>query len=280
MAQAGNTHLQAGAPQFANPDGGLEGGNGGFAMGAGVRESSPAAEAPVGRLDAAGGIAAAGATTASDAVAAAGAAITSGATTAAGATTPSGATSAAAATAAAGATTASGATASPAPPAPTLPGAANSAAPSPTTSELPPASAAPSAPSAPGERTRTPAYGERMIEEAELLCFANPRPGRPFEISIKLPEFTCKCPFSGYPDFAVLGLLYQPGPRVLELKAIKLYVNRYRDRSISHEEVANRILDDLVEACDPVWMELTADFNPRGNVHTVVRVSHGTRQPC
>jgi 7-cyano-7-deazaguanine reductase len=270
MAQAGNTHLQAGAPQFANPDGGLEGGNGGFAMGAGVRESSPAAEAPVGRLDAAGGIAAAGATTASDAVAAAaaGATITSGATTAAGATTPSGATSAAAATAA------------PATPAPTLPGAANSAAPSPTTSELPPASAAPSAPSAPGERTRTPAYGERMIEEAELLCFANPRPGRPFEISIKLPEFTCKCPFSGYPDFAVLGLLYQPGPRVLELKAIKLYVNRYRDRSISHEEVANRILDDLVEACDPVWMELTADFNPRGNVHTVVRVSHGTRQPC
>jgi 7-cyano-7-deazaguanine reductase len=267
MAQAGNTHLQAGAPQFANPDGGLEAGNGGFAMGAGVRESSPAAEAPVGRLDAAGGIAAAGATTASDAVAAAaaGATITSGATTAAGATTPSGATSAAAATAA------------PAPPAPTLPGAANSAAPSPTASELPPASAAPSAP---GERTRTPAYGERMIEEAELLCFANPRPGRPFEISIKLPEFTCKCPFSGYPDFAVLGLLYQPGPRVLELKAIKLYVNRYRDRSISHEEVANRILDDLVEACDPVWMELTADFNPRGNVHTVVRVSHGTRQPC
>ena len=135
------------------------------------------------------------------------------------------------------------------------------------------------APASP-DRTQTPLYGERAIAEAELICFDNPRPGRPYEISIELPEFTCKCPFSGYPDFAVLRLLYQPGPRVVELKAIKLYVNSYRDRSISHEEVANRILDDLVAATDPQWMQLEADFHPRGNVHTVVRVSHGTRLPC
>ena len=130
------------------------------------------------------------------------------------------------------------------------------------------------------DRTLTPQYGERAIAGAELICFENPRPGRPYEVSIELPEFTCKCPFSGYPDFAVLRLVYQPGPRVVELKAIKLYVNSFRDRSISHEEVTNRILDDLVAATDPVWMQLEADFNPRGNVHTVVRVSHGTRQPC
>lgn len=99
-------------------------------------------------------------------------------------------------------------------------------------------------------------------------------------MSIELPEFTCKCPFSGYPDFAVLRLIYQPGPSVLELKALKLYVNGWRDRSISHEEVANRILDDLVAAAEPVWMQLEADFNPRGNVHTVIRVSHGQRQDC
>jgi len=136
-----------------------------------------------------------------------------------------------------------------------------------------------SAPASPG-RTATPLYGERAIAEAQLICFDNPRPGRPYDVSIELPEFTCTCPFSGYPDFAVLRLLYQPGPRVLELKALKLYVNAYRDRSISHEEVANRILDDLVDACDPSWMQLEADFNPRGNVHTVVRVSHGQRQPC
>ena len=132
----------------------------------------------------------------------------------------------------------------------------------------------------PAETTRTPLYGERAIADAELICFDNPREGRAYEVSIELPEFTCLCPFSGYPDFAVLRLLYQPGPRVVELKAIKLYVNSFRNRTISHEEVANRILDDLVEACDPVWMQLEADFYPRGNVLTVVRVSHGERQPC
>ena len=121
---------------------------------------------------------------------------------------------------------------------------------------------------------------QRAIAEAELICFDNPRPGRAYEVSIELPEFTCLCPFSGSPDFAVLRLLYQPGPRVLELKAIKLYVNSYRNRAISHEEVANRILDDLVAAADPQWIELVADFSRRGNVHTVVRVSQGTRQPC
>ena len=134
--------------------------------------------------------------------------------------------------------------------------------------------------SSPAETTRTPLYGERAIADAELICFENPRQGRAYEVSIELPEFTCLCPFSGYPDFAVLRLLYQPGPRVVELKAIELYVNSYRNRTISHEEVANRILDDLVEACNPVWMQLEADFYPRGNVHTVVRVSHGERQPC
>ena len=95
--------------------------------------------------------------------------------------------------------------------------------------------------------TQRPAYGERAIAEAELICFDNPRPERPYEVSITLPEFTCKCPFSGYPDFATLRLIYQPGPRVMELKA-KLYVNSYRDQSISHEEVTNRILDDFVAA--------------------------------
>ena len=126
--------------------------------------------------------------------------------------------------------------------------------------------------------TQTPLYGERAIAEAELICFDNPRQGRPYDVAISLPEFTCKCPFSGYPDFAKLQLTYQPGPRVLELKALKLYVNSWRDQAISHEEVVNRILDDLVAAAAPQWMELVADFNPRGNVHTVITVRHGERQ--
>ena len=126
-------------------------------------------------------------------------------------------------------------------------------------------------------KTITPFYGERIIAEAELICFENPNSERPYEISIELPEFTCLCPFSGYPDFAVLRLLYEPDQKILELKSIKLYINSYRNCRISHEEAANKILDDLLEACKPKWMQLEADFNPRGNVHMVVRVSNGER---
>ena len=82
-------------------------------------------------------------------------------------------------------------------------------------------------------------YGEREIENAQLITFPNPRPGRHYTIDISLPEFTCKCPFSGYPDFATMQVRYVPDQRVVELKAIKLYVNSYRDQYISHEEVVN-----------------------------------------
>ena len=120
-------------------------------------------------------------------------------------------------------------------------------------------------------------YGEREIESGRLICFPNPNRNRDYEISIDFPEFTCKCPFSGYPDFANLRIIYQPSKKVIELKAIKLYLNNFREIKISHEEVANKIIDDFVEVSDPKWMQLEADFNPRGNVHTIIRVCHGKR---
>ena len=120
-------------------------------------------------------------------------------------------------------------------------------------------------------------YGERAVKVGSLICFPNPNTDRDYEISINFPEFTCKCPFSGYPDFATLGIKYQPNLKVIELKAIKLYLNSFREKKISHEEVANKILDDLVEVSAPKWMQLEADFNPRGNVHTIIRVCHGSR---
>lgn len=117
-------------------------------------------------------------------------------------------------------------------------------------------------------------YGERAIAEGKLITFPNPRPGREYTIKIALPEFTCKCPFSGYPDFATIRIHYVPDLRVVELKAIKLYINSYRDRHISHEESINLILDDFVAACDPLSVDIEGDFLPRGNVHTVIEVSH------
>ncbi|CAA9573589.1 NADPH-dependent 7-cyano-7-deazaguanine reductase [uncultured Synechococcales cyanobacterium] len=117
-------------------------------------------------------------------------------------------------------------------------------------------------------------YGERQILEGKLITFPNPRIGRHYTINITLPEFTCKCPFSGYPDFATIHLSYVPDQRVVELKALKLYINSYRDRYISHEESVNQILDDFVAACDPIEATVKGDFSPRGNVHTVIEVHH------
>ena len=117
-------------------------------------------------------------------------------------------------------------------------------------------------------------YGERQIAEGELITFPNPRIGRRYDIQITLPEFTCKCPFSGYPDFATIYITYVPDQRVVELKALKLYINSYRDRYISHEESINQILDDFVAVCDPIEASVKGDFTPRGNVHTVIEVHH------
>ncbi|MDX2096832.1 MAG: preQ(1) synthase [Leptolyngbyaceae cyanobacterium bins.59] len=129
----------------------------------------------------------------------------------------------------------------------------------------------------PNPTTTTPSemkYGERLITEGQLITFPNPRPGRCYNIHITLPEFTCKCPFSGYPDFATIYVSYVPNQKVVELKAIKLYINSYRDRYISHEESVNQILDDLIAACDPLEITVKGDFTPRGNVHTVIEAKH------
>lgn len=132
----------------------------------------------------------------------------------------------------------------------------------------------------PGDKSTTPApppdrpYGARAIAENELERWPNEAPERDYEIAIRLPEFTCLCPRSGYPDFATIELRYVPDAWVVELKSIKLYINAFRDRPISHEGAANRILDDLVALLAPRWMEVRADYSPRGNVHTLVTARH------
>ena len=126
--------------------------------------------------------------------------------------------------------------------------------------------------------TNKPFYGERLIEDSKIICFENPNQKRIYEISIELPEFTCKCPFSGYPDFAKINVLYQPNKKVYELKSLKLYINHFRDFKISHEEVVNRIMDDLLNAAAPHWIHLNADFNPRGNVAMKLDIYSGQKK--
>jgi 7-cyano-7-deazaguanine reductase len=116
--------------------------------------------------------------------------------------------------------------------------------------------------------------GYRMIEEAKLMRFKNRTTHRRYVIEFTCPEFTCVCPASGFPDFAKILITYQPREWCVELKSLKLYINQFRDRGIFHEDVANVILDDLVELLDPWQMDIVADFTPRGNITTVVRASH------
>jgi len=107
-----------------------------------------------------------------------------------------------------------------------------------------------------------------------LETFENANPGRDYTIEISCPEFTCLCPKTGQPDFAVIRVSYVPDALCLELKALKLYFWSFRDEGTFHEAVVNRILDDLVAACHPRRMTVVGDFNVRGGLHTVVTVQY------
>jgi 7-cyano-7-deazaguanine reductase len=120
-------------------------------------------------------------------------------------------------------------------------------------------------------------YGALAIEQNRLEPWPNPSPGRRYRIRFEIPEFTCLCPRSGFPDFAHIRVLYEPKDCIVELKSLKLYVNGYRDVAISHEAAVNTILDDLVALLDPYWMRVVGDFNVRGNIKTVVVAEHGSR---
>ncbi len=108
----------------------------------------------------------------------------------------------------------------------------------------------------------------------EIDTFANPRSGRDYEISLDCPEFTCVCPRTGQPDFATIRIRYVPEQLCIELKSLKLYLWSFREEGAFHEEVINRILDDLVRACHPRSMTVVGDFNVRGGIHTVVTAEH------
>ena len=111
----------------------------------------------------------------------------------------------------------------------------------------------------------------------QLETFPNPRPGRDYEVSFEIPEFTCLCPRTGQPDFATLRIRYIPGRLCVELKSLKLYVWSFRDEGHFHEDVTNRILDDFVAAARPRWVEVVGDFKIRGGIKTDVRAVYGKR---
>jgi 7-cyano-7-deazaguanine reductase len=107
-----------------------------------------------------------------------------------------------------------------------------------------------------------------------LETFANPAAHRDYHIHMEIPEFSCLCPKTGQPDFAILTLDYVADKLCVELKSLKLYIWSFRDEGHFHEDVTNRILDDLVKLTKPRFMRLTARFNVRGGIFTNVVAEH------
>ena len=104
----------------------------------------------------------------------------------------------------------------------------------------------------------------------QLETFANPNPARDYTIDIVCPEFTSLCPKTGQPDFGTITFSYIPGERCVELKALKLYLQRYRNVGAFYETVVNRLLDDFVAACQPRRCRIVGAFTPRGGITTTV----------
>ena len=119
--------------------------------------------------------------------------------------------------------------------------------------------------------------GREIIKNAKLERFENRTQVRRYTVEFTCPEFTCVCPVTGFPDFATIFIKYQPRKYCVELKSLKLYINKFRDQGIYHEDVTNVILDDLVKLLDPWTIEVVGDFSVRGNIKTVIRSQHSRK---
>jgi 7-cyano-7-deazaguanine reductase len=117
---------------------------------------------------------------------------------------------------------------------------------------------------------------KQAVKDIEI--FKNPAPERDYEIHMECPEFTCLCPKTGQPDFAVIEITYIPDRLCIELKSLKLYLWSFRQEGAFHEKVINDILDDLVKACKPRFMRVVGDFNVRGGIHTSVSVEYSKKK--
>ncbi|MBN1829510.1 MAG: NADPH-dependent 7-cyano-7-deazaguanine reductase QueF [Deltaproteobacteria bacterium] len=102
----------------------------------------------------------------------------------------------------------------------------------------------------------------------------NRHKNRDYEVTIRAPEFTCLCPMTSQPDFAEITITYVPGPYIVELKSLKIYLHGYRNQGIFHEEAVNRIMNDFVELIQPKRVEIVGKFNVRGGIYTTVSAKH------
>jgi len=110
----------------------------------------------------------------------------------------------------------------------------------------------------------------RGLKTPSIEVWKNQYPDKNYTVILDIPEFTCICPKTGLPDFATIKIEYAPDKHCVELKSFKLYTIFYRNLGIFHEHAVNKILDDFVAACQPRWVRICAEFNPRGGIKTTV----------
>jgi 7-cyano-7-deazaguanine reductase len=121
-------------------------------------------------------------------------------------------------------------------------------------------------------------YNERHAKSGtaaplpDIETFPNQYKG--YEIAIEIPEYTAICPKTGLPDFGTIKIQYMPDRSCLELKSLKLYIHAYRNLGIFYENAVNRILQDLVTACRPVWAKVTGEFTARGGLRSTIEAKY------
>ena len=126
-----------------------------------------------------------------------------------------------------------------------------------------------------GSMSETAEHNRSIYSEKPALeVFENPNPNRNYVIGITVPEFTSVCPKTGLPDFGNINIDYVADKTCIELKSLKYYFLSFRNRGIFYEAVINEILDDLVAACDPRFMEITGEFTARGGISSTITVTH------
>jgi 7-cyano-7-deazaguanine reductase len=114
----------------------------------------------------------------------------------------------------------------------------------------------------------------RRLRTPAIEVWQNKYPDKEYVINLEVLEFTCICPKTGLPDFATIRIEYSPDKYCIELKSFKLYTIFYRNLGIFHEHVVNRMLEDLVKACEPRWLKVTGEFNVRGGIKTTVNAEY------
>lgn len=117
----------------------------------------------------------------------------------------------------------------------------------------------------------------RNLKTPAIEVWKNQYAGRPYTVELEVPELTCICPKTGLPDFANLKVVYSPAKTCLELKSFKMYIVSFRNVGIFHEHLVNKILDDIVKACRPRWVEVSAEMRPRGGITTTVKAEYRRR---